>query len=463
MDCSNNNVKLIAMYLPQYHPIPENDAWWGKGFTEWTNVRKAEPRFPGHYQPHVPGQLGYYDLRDASARQAQAELAREYGIHGFCYYHYWFNGKRLLETPFNQVLKSGEPDFPFCLCWANENWTRRWDGRDQDMLMEQHYSDQDSLDFINDLIPAFSDKRYIRVNAKPLLLVYRTSLLPDPKKTANIWREAMVRAGIGEIYLVRVEHGLDGSEPHPGDIGFDAAMEFAPNWKNCGNRVVDLEQIGQPQHPVDENLLVFNYDECMANMLGRPKPAYKRFRGVFPAWDNSARKQDSLLFVNSTPEKYEHWLNATVHYTRNNFDHGEQLVFVNAWNEWGEGCHLEPDQRYGLGYLEATRQVLLSVMDYRPLVSEGRRFIAADNAEGSLWLERVSALLAAKEESLVDKYRDPRHPLLKELELKDLQLVAKDKELEDKDRVLRALYASLTWRVTAPLRRLLDKVLPKKQ
>lgn len=198
-------VRAIAFYLPQYHPVPENDEWWGKGFTEWRNVSKARPLFPGHYQPHLPADLGFYDLRLPEVREAQAELARAHGISGFVYYHYWFNGRRILERPFNEVLQSGKPDFPFCLCWANENWTRIWDGGDKHILLEQKYSAQDDLAHIQSLIPAFRDERYIRVNGKPLFLVYRAELIPDPVRTAAIWREAAIKAGVGDLYLARVE------------------------------------------------------------------------------------------------------------------------------------------------------------------------------------------------------------------------------------------------------------------
>ena len=359
MPSTGNDTRLIAFYLPQYHPIPENDAWWGKGFTEWTNVPKALPRFPRALPAPRAGTLGYYDLRVPEARAAQAELAREYGIHGFCYYHYWFNGKRLLERPFNEVLTSGAPDFPFCLCWANENWTRRWDGAERQILMAQHYSDADSLAFIQSLVPAFRDERYIRVNGRPLLLVYRTGLLPDPARTAAIWREAMHQAGIGEIYLARVENDWGQAEPAPAAVGFDAAVEFAPNWGLMGRRVRNLAEVGLPPHLLDRDILAQDYDLCLAQMLHRPAPPYKRFRGLFPGWDNSARRQKGpRTFLNTAPEKYAFWLSRLIRQTLQDFQGDERLVFVNAWNEWGEGCHLEPDARHGLAYLEATRDTL---------------------------------------------------------------------------------------------------------
>jgi len=211
----------------------------GKGFTEWRNVVKAKPLFPGHYQPHLPADLGFYDLRVPEVRQAQVDLAREYGIYGFCYYHYWFNGRRVLDRPFTAVLSSGKPDFPFCLCWANENWTRVWDGGSKDILLAQRYSPEDDLRHIRSLIPALTDRRYVRVNGKPLLLIYRTEDLPNPGGTAEVWRKAVKEAGIGDIHLVRVE-GFE-SSVNPETIGFDAAVEFAPDWRqiigsNCRSK-----------------------------------------------------------------------------------------------------------------------------------------------------------------------------------------------------------------------------------
>src|ERR1035438_6297622 len=193
--------RAIAFYLPQYHPIPENDAWWGKGFTEWISVTKARPLFKGHYQPQLPADLGFYDLRVPEARRAQAGLAREYGIHGFCYYHYWFHGKRLLERPFNDVLESGKPAFPFCLCWANENWTRRWDGKEEQVLLKQVYSIEDDIQHIRALLPVFKDSRYIKVNGKPVFLVYRIGNLPAPAETLRRWREEAAKAGLPGLYI----------------------------------------------------------------------------------------------------------------------------------------------------------------------------------------------------------------------------------------------------------------------
>jgi lipopolysaccharide biosynthesis protein len=194
-----SQVRAICFHLPQYHPIRENDEWWGKGFTEWANVTRTRPRFKDHYQPHLPADLGFYDLRLPEARQAQADLARQHGIHGFCYYHYWFNGRRLLERPFNEILASGQPRFPFCLCWANENWTRRWDGQERDILLEQNYGDEDDLNHIRWLANAFRDPRYIRIQGKPIFLVYRLSRLPNPARTVKIWRNEAGALGVGDI------------------------------------------------------------------------------------------------------------------------------------------------------------------------------------------------------------------------------------------------------------------------
>ncbi len=355
--------RLIAFYLPQYHPIPENDEWWGKGFTEWRNVAKAKSLFNGHYQPHIPADLGFYDLRLEETRIAQAKLAREHGIYGFCYYHYWFNGKRLLERPLNDLLKSGKPDFPFCICWANENWTRRWDGEDQQVLMKLEYSEEDDRRHIRELCRIFEDHRYIKINGKPLFLVYRTENIPDPGRTAEVWREEARKAGIGELYLVRVE-SIGKTDPRA--IGFDAAVEFAPDWNNKGPRVIandkrlnkKLLNWEIPNELCEKNYVHF-YDELVSNMMKKPAPDYTWFRCVTPSWDNTARRLDGAhIFLGSTPEKYRNWLKQAIGFTNARLRGDEKIAFVNAWNEWAEGNHLEPDQKFGRSYLEATSRAM---------------------------------------------------------------------------------------------------------
>jgi len=346
------DVRAIAFYLPQFHPIPENDQWWGRGFTEWTNVTKARPNFEGHYQPHLPADLGFYDLRVPEAREQQAELAREYGVHGFCYYHYWYGGRRLLERPFNELLSSGRPDFPFCLCWANHNWTRRWDGAESEILIAQQYSDEDDRNFIRSLFPAFEDHRYIRVNDKPLLLVYQVTILPNAKQTAAIWRAEMKKAGLGEIYLCAVQS--HGNYIDPMHYEFDGAVEFPPHGLKVSNLKSQIANVNP-----DFEGFIGDYMASASSMIHRPKPDYTRFKGVMPGWDNTARQQDApQIFINSSPEAYEYWLGKAVEHMITYYRDGERLVFINAWNEWSEGAHLEPDRRYGRRYLEATRNVL---------------------------------------------------------------------------------------------------------
>jgi 2-polyprenyl-3-methyl-5-hydroxy-6-metoxy-1,4-benzoquinol methylase len=354
---SLSDIRLIAFLLPQYHPIPENDEWWGKGFTEWTNVAKAHPNYTGQYQPHRPADLGYYDLRVPEVREHQAELARAAGLHGFCYYHYWFGGHRLLERPFNDVLALGKPDFPFCVCWANENWTRRWDGLESAVLMAQRHSDEDDAAFFRDLLPAFKDRRYIRINGRPLLLVYRISLLPNPKRSAKIWREIARAEGLGEIYLAYVQSFDSWARGEkPSDFDFDAAVEFPPHGAGV--------PYSEPVEVIDPAFRgsLYDYERSAQQILTKARPEYAMFRGVMPSWDNTARKQhNGHIFVNASPEGYERWLTAALRYT-NDFAQGEErIVFINAWNEWGEGNHLEPDVKYGHAFLDATRRALRAV------------------------------------------------------------------------------------------------------
>jgi lipopolysaccharide biosynthesis protein len=367
---SFQGVLAIAFHLPQFHPIAENDEWWGKGFTEWTNVVKAAPRFPGHYQPHLPADLGFYDLRLPEARAAQAELAASYGIHGFCYYHYWFHGRQVLERPVDEIWKSGEPQFPFCLCWANENWTRQWDGLEDQVLLEQRYSPADDLAHIRSLIPMFLDPRYICVGDRPLFLVYRASRLPEPEKTVETWRREAERAGLKGLFLVRVENFKD-DHGDPQGIGFDAGVQFQPLASLSGEPRIyrrkwwHIRRLKTHEPGFRENY-VYDYDLLVRNALATPAPAYPRIPCVCPGWDNSPRRtQGATILVNSTPETYEKWLRGIVDRQKARMSSGgssgisaDSLVFINAWNEWAEGNHLEPCQRWGRKYLEATRRAL---------------------------------------------------------------------------------------------------------
>jgi lipopolysaccharide biosynthesis protein len=343
----------MAFYLPQFHPIPENDRWWGEGFTEWTNVIRAEPLFPGHYQPHIPADLGFYDLRVPEVQQAQAEMAQAYGIHGFCYYHYWFSRKRLLEKPFNQVLQSGEPDMPFCLCWANEPWSRRWDGRPHDVLQAQAYSMADDIEHIRSLLPALADPRAITIDGKPVFIVYQAHDLPDPARTVEIWREEVDRAGLGGLYLMTVETGWDAGWDAT-RVGFDAKILFQPQFSILEG--VPLLSVGP------KTMRVYDYDTAWRALADPAAAPYKHFETVCARWDNTPRQGDKGVALHrSTPESYERWLTTAVSRVANE-PRDQRMVFINAWNEWAEGAHLEPDQLHGRAYLEATRRALHRVV-----------------------------------------------------------------------------------------------------
>jgi hypothetical protein len=347
---SGNKPKALAFYLPQYHPIPENDEWWGTGFTEWHNVTKARPLYPGHYQPHAPGELGYYDLRVPEVRAAQAQLAREHGVHGFVYYHYWFHGRRLLERPFEEVLASGEPDFPFALCWANEEWTRGWDAQTGHVLVRQEFSEEDDRAHIRYLIRAFSDPRYITIDGRPLMLIYRPTLVPDLMRTSEIWRQEVQKAGFPDIYLCWVESwGPPPGGQGPKPFGLDASVGFMP---------LHGDQLHAPLETLRGHRVI-DYQSATEAEIERLNRPWKRFPSVMVSWDNTARRaRAATIYEGATPARYEQWLQVTAD-SLADVRPEENYLFILAWNEWAEGNHLEPDQRYGRAFLEATRAVLL--------------------------------------------------------------------------------------------------------
>ena len=354
-DCAINesHIKLIAFYLPQFHPIPENDEWWGKGFTEWTQVSRAIPQFVGHYQPRLPGELGFYDLRLPEIQKRQVELAKLYGIFGFCFHYYWFGGKRLLHLPLKQFLGNPDLDFPFCLCWANESWTRRWDGLDHEVLIAQAHSPDDDLAFIEDIEPALRDPRYIRVDGRLLLVVYRPGLLPDPKASARRWRDYCARKSLGGLYLVAVQ-AFETEDPRP--LGFDAAVEFPPHKFGVGAPVLNSQmKIVNPNYQG----VICDYSYLIESAKKISRADFTLFRGVCPSWDNEARKPGKgMTYQNSAPALYQEWLAEACRFAAKESDPDKRLVFINAWNEWSEGAYLEPDRRYGYAYLQATANAL---------------------------------------------------------------------------------------------------------
>ncbi len=383
-------MKAIAFYLPQFHPIAENDSWWGPGFTEWTNVAKARPRFRGHYQPHIPADLGFYDLRLRETREAQAALAMQYGIGGFCYYHYWFNGKLLLERPAQAMLEDGTPDFPFCFCWANETWSRRWDGQEDEVLVAQdlqHYDPQAHFSYLG---KAFADARYIRINGKPVFMVYRIDQFPDIAYTISQWRKAAADQNLPGIYLCAVRshmHTLGDKETIA--LGFDAIVGFEPHSRSMLRqsklaylssllpRAINycVRRLGLSKYMPELSVINrFDYGELVRTAMQAPVADVTCFPSVIPSWDNSARRKSGATVIqNDDAQLFEQWLRDATRRVAS-YPVDEQLVFINAWNEWAEGCHLEPDQRNGHRFLRAVARVFVKDKPRSSGDNEGPRY-----------------------------------------------------------------------------------------
>lgn len=352
--------RVIAFYLPQYHPIPENDQWWGKGFTEWTNVGKAKPLFKGHYQPRVPADLGYYDLRVAETRKAQADMAREHGVEGFCYWHYWFgNGKRLIERPFNEVLASGEPDFPFCLAWANETWKGFAHGMtNRNVLIEQLYPGiEDYTAHFYEILPAFKDKRYIMSDGKPLFMIYKPLSHPDLSMFIQLWQKLAVENGLKGIFFVAhcsfveeipeiFKRGID-------SVNINRIFSYVNSNRSLSRKISDKLKkyiLGTP--------LVYNYENMIKFFVGKEEIDENIFPTVVPNWDHSPRSgNEGVVYTKSNPLLFEKHLFDALGVVDKKID-DKKIIFLKSWNEWAEGNYMEPDMKYGLGYLKALRKVI---------------------------------------------------------------------------------------------------------
>jgi len=342
--------KLIAYYLTQYHPTEKNNLWWGKGTTEWTNVTKAVPQFAGHLQPKLPGALGFYDLRLVENMKEQISLAKNYSIYGFCFYYYWFNGERALELPLNNYINDSSLDLPFSICWCNEDWTKRYNGISNQVLLSVGKTVDSYKRFIEDVLPMFKDQRYIRIDNRPMLVIYRPSLIPETKSILDFWREK-AKSSIGsDLYIIASQEARIDFDWTT--YGFDAISQFQPA------SISTASPTDTSVHPIrnDFDGQIYDYSKIVDEKIGITSIKQKKvYPAVMPAWDNTSRRnQHATIYNNSTPEKYEIWLGDAIKYSCNNIFTEDNLVFINAWNEWGEGAYLEPDREFGYSYLEAT-------------------------------------------------------------------------------------------------------------
>lgn len=372
-------MRFISFYLPQYHPIPENDKWWGEGFTEWRNVVLAKPRFKGHYQPHIPSDLGFYDLRVPDTREKQFKMAEDYGLSAFCFYHYWFDGKKLLEKPLEDSIARDKSKFPFCICWANENWTRAWDGQERDVLLKQSYSESDAIEHARYIGKLIENTRYLKVNGKPLIVIYRPDLVPNASNYFHKWRKIFKdEFNINDVYIAGVKSGLVKiSEKEIIARGFNSVIGFQPNRdffpKSLSWRRIFIESI---RAIAPNNFFQFlkikstflnkvNYDRMVDDQIRRDvneKKEYVYWPTVFPSWDNTARRKTPTVIQNKSGKKFRDWLEFSCSKV-DEYKKDEQIIFINAWNEWAEGCHLEPDLENGFRFLNALKEVAFKKID----------------------------------------------------------------------------------------------------
>jgi len=353
------NIKPIAFYLPQFYETEYNNKWWGEGFTEWTSCKSARPLYAEHAQPHLPADLGFHDQSQIETLEQQIALAKEYGVYGFCHYYYWFNGRRVLEKPTELFLNSKQLDMPFCLSWANENWSRRWDGATHEVLIEQIYDKEKYSEFASDLKPYFLDSRYIKSDGKVVFLVYRPQEIPDLSLLVDEIKKVAINCGHQGALVLGTETFVQyGKWQNPVASGLDGAIEFPPHGViNKEHRLIAKEQTQFEGR-------IYDHLEVYLGSIDRPKPDYLLFRGVFPGWDNTARlKNRAHIFAKSTPELFGFWLTAMFDWTLKFIHPNQQFIFINAWNEWAEGAHLEPSVQHGKAYLEQLRDAINCDLD----------------------------------------------------------------------------------------------------
>jgi hypothetical protein len=356
-EIADRPVRYLAYYLPQFHSIALNDEAWGKGFTEWTNATKALPRYVGHYQPRLPADLGFYNLNDVDVIKSQVSLAKRGGIYGFCFHYYWFSGQQLLDKPLSILLENPEIDMPFCINWANENWTRTWDAKGHQILIEQKYTDEDPLHFAQTVALLMQDSRYIKINGRPLVMLYRPAAVPNLSKTLETWRQFLNKAGVGDPYIIMPQTSRD---PDPRIYGLDGAAGFPPHMVGFG--LPDERWLVKTLDPHFVGTVI-SYDKMVERAVANRPTEFPYFPAVCPGWDNIARRpKHGFSFYGATPEKYGDWLRAASKQALEARSPDERIVFINAWNEWAEGAYLEPDQHFGFAYLAETRRILQQFM-----------------------------------------------------------------------------------------------------
>lgn len=363
-----NKPKVIAFYLPQYHPTPDNDKWWGKGFTEWTNVGKAKPLFPGHYQPKVPADLGYYDLRLPEVREAQAELAREAGIYGFCYYHYWFgNGKEELELPFNEVLRLGKPDFPFMLCWANESWHKKfWDkdgnGNSKKVLIEQLYpGTKDHIDHFYRLLPAFKDPRYIKIDGKLAFMIYMPDDFPNVRNFFELWNNLAKKEGLnGFFFICQIRHNINTAKiEEQFNNGYDGVntmrlFDAIKLKKNLSKRFMEKLCKVLFNSPIKQT-----YNSISNHFISKEDYREGVYATIIPNWDHTPRSgRNGVVVTDATPSNFKAHVKNAMSYAK---ESNKDILFLKSWNEWGEGNYMEPDLLNGKGYIEAMCEAMMNM------------------------------------------------------------------------------------------------------